>query len=68
MEEGKREGRPETRPLKSAVIVSRNLLGWKITRGKDIAGACSSSRLPLEYQFAMYRHLFRYCGNYVFRT
>jgi hypothetical protein len=44
-----------TRPLKSAVTVSRNLLGWKLTRGKDIAGACSSSLLPLKYQFAMYR-------------
>ena len=44
-----------TRPLKSAVTMSRNLFGWKHTRGKNIAGACFSSQLPLEHQFAMYR-------------
>jgi len=47
--------RVATRPLKSAASVSRNLLGWKLARGKDIAGVCSGSRLPFEYQHAMYK-------------
>jgi len=37
-----------TRPLKSAVTESHNLLGCTITHGKNIAAVYSNSRLPLE--------------------